>query len=94
MNMAFRRGDNFSTMLDFSVSLSGYTVTSGIQSLVTGESVLPFSVSFASATNGQVNVALTSTQTATIPRGSYGWTLAWTDGVAVRTALTGMVEVS
>lgn len=94
LNLAFARGDDFAAMLDFSIAMTGYTVTSSITSLVTGREVVPFTTTFVSAANGQVNIALTDSQTADLPRGTYGWSLAWTEGNATRTALTGMVEVT
>ena len=33
MGLAFRKGDEFSTLLDFDISLSGYTVSSVITSM-------------------------------------------------------------
>lgn len=94
LNLAFKRGDDFSALIDFSIAMTGYTVTSGITSLVTGDEVLAFTTTLASAANGQVNIALTDSQTSSLSRGTYGWNLAWTEGSATRTALTGMVEVS
>ena len=95
LNLAFNRGDDLSVLIDFNpITMTGYTVTAGITSLVTGQEVQPLAVSFASATAGQVNVSLTDTQTAALPRGTYGWSLKWTEGQATRTALTGFVEVS
>jgi hypothetical protein len=94
LNLAFNRGDDFSALVDFSIGMTGYTVTAAITSLVTGNEVQPLTVSFASATAGQVNVSLTDTQTAALARGTYGWTMRWTEGAATRTALTGFVEVS
>lgn len=94
LNLAFNRGDDFSAMVDFSIGMTGYTVTSSLTSLVTGADVQPLTVSFASASAGQVNVSLTDAQTLAIARGTYGWNLKWTEGNATRTALTGFVEVS
>lgn len=95
LNLSFSRGDDFSVMVDFNpLTMTGYTVTAGITSLVTGGEVQPFAVSFASATAGQVNVSLNDTQTASLARGTYGWSLKWTEGQATRTALAGFVEVS
>lgn len=94
MNLAFKRGDDFSALIDFSIAMTGYTVTSSITSLVTGSEVVPFTTTLASAANGEVNIALTDSQTAALARGTYGWSLSWTEGNATRTALTGMVEVS
>ena len=94
LNLAFNRGDDFSALVDFSIGMTGYTVSASMTSLVTGGEVQPLAVSFVSATAGQVNVSLTDTQTAALPRGTYGWNMKWTEGVNTRTALTGFVEVS
>ena len=93
LNLSFKRGDDFSTLIDFSITMTGYTVTAGMTSLVTGDEVQPLTVSFASATAGQVNVSLTDTQTAALARGTYGWQMKWVENQATRTALTGFVEV-
>lgn len=93
LNLSLNRADDFSALVDFSISLASYTVTAGITSLVTGGEVQPLTVQIVSATAGQVNVSLTDTQTAALARGTYGWNLRWTEGQATRTALTGFVEV-
>ena len=93
LNLSFKRGDDVSVLVDFSISLASYTVTAGMTSLVTGDEVQPLTVSFASATAGQVNVSLTDTQTAALARGTYGWQMKWVENQATRTALTGFVEV-
>lgn len=94
LNLSFNRGDDFSTLIDFTPTvLTGYTVTSSIVSQVTGTQVVPFTVTVPSAADGQVNVALTDSQTAAMARGTYGWSLSWTDGSVTRTALAGFVEV-
>lgn len=94
LNLAFNRGDDVSVLVDFSIGLTGYTVSASMTSLVTGSDVQPMTVSFVSATAGQVNVSLTDTQTSALARGTYGWNMKWTEGNATRTALTGFVEVS
>lgn len=93
LNLSLVRSDDFSSLIDFSIGMSGYTVTAGITSLVTGNEVQPLTVSIVSATAGQVNVSLTDTQTAALARGTYGWRMQWTENNATRTALTGFVEV-
>lgn len=93
LNLSFKRGDDVSALVDFSISLASYTVTAGITSLVSGAEVQPLTVSFVSATAGMVNVSLTDTQTAALARGTYGWQMKWTENNATRTALTGFVEV-
>lgn len=92
--LAFQKGDDFSALIDFSpITMTGYTVSASISSLVTGDQVVPLTVSVTSATAGKVNVSLTDSQTSSIPRGTYGWNLKWAEGQATRTALSGIVEV-
>lgn len=93
LNLSFARGDDFSALVDFSIGMTGYTVSASMTSLVTGSEVQPMTVSLVSATAGQVNVSLTDTQTLAMARGTYGWNMKWTEGSATRTALTGFVEV-
>jgi len=95
MNLAFKRAGDFATLIDFDgTTLVGYTATASITSLVTGTTVVPFSTSITDASAGQVQIALTDTQTAALPAGTYGWQLDWTaPGSVQRTALSGTVEV-
>lgn len=94
LNLAFNRGDDFSALVDFSIGMTGYTVSASMTSLVSNAEVQPLTVSFVSATAGQVNVSLTDAQTLSLARGTYGWNMKWTEGSATRTALTGYVEVT
>lgn len=96
LGLAFRKGDELGTTVDFTpTDLTGYTVTSNIVSLVTGEVVQPITVSVVSATAGIVSISLTETQTAALPAGTYSWHFAWdAPGAVRRTALQGMVEVT
>lgn len=95
MSLAFRRANTFATVIDFDgVTLEGHTVTASMTSLVTGTAVASFTTTVVDAAAGQVNVALTDTQTAALTAGTYGWTLGWTaPGGTQRTALSGTVEV-
>jgi hypothetical protein len=95
MNLSLKRANDFSTLIDFDgTTLVGFSVTSSITSLVTGASVVPFTTTVTDASAGQVNIALTDTQTAALPAGTYGWQLDWTaPGSVQRTALSGTVEV-
>lgn len=90
--LSFVRGDSFSALLDFSIDLTGYTFAASLVSVVTGSDVVTLTHSIVSAANGQVNVSLTASQTAALPRGTYQWQFVWTQGNAVRTALAGFVE--
>jgi hypothetical protein len=93
LNLSFMRGDDFSTLVDFSITMTGYTVTASLYSLVSGAEVQAFTVTAANASAGQYNISLTDTQTAALARGTYGWRMTWTENAATRTALTGFVEV-
>jgi len=95
MNLSFKRANDFATAIDFDgTTLVGFSVTASITSLVTGASVVPFTASITDASAGQVNIALTDTQTASLPAGTYGWQLDWVaPGSIQRTALSGTVEV-
>lgn len=94
LNFAVKRGDRFSALVDFDISLTGYTVTSDIVSLVTGNVVQPVTIAISNATAGVVAISLTETQTAALPVGTYGWRLEWdAPGSVRRTALQGTCEV-
>ena len=95
MNLSFKRANDFATAIDFDgTTLVGFFVTASITSLVTGTTVIPFTTSITDASAGQVNIALTDTQTAALAAGTYGWQLDWTaPGSVQRTALSGTVEV-
>ena len=94
MNLAFKKSGDFSTLIDFNLSLASYSVSATVTSLVTGATVVPFTTSITDASAGQVNIALTDTQTASLAAGTYGWQLDWTaPGSVQRTALSGTLEV-
>lgn len=95
LNLSFRRADEVSTEIDFSpISLTGFTVTSMIVSLVSGATVASIATTLIDAAAGRVNIELTDEQTAALPLGTYRWNLTADDGLAKRTYLTGIVEVS
>jgi hypothetical protein len=95
LNLAFRRADAVSTEIDFSpISLTGYTMTSTLTSLVNGGTVASMTTTMVDAAAGRVNIGLTDEQTAALPVGTYRWTMTANDGLARRTYLTGVVEVS
>lgn len=93
LNLSFVRNDSFSVLVDMSIEMTGYTTSAVISSCVTGQTMLPFTVDTVSPSEGKVNLSLTNTQTASLPRGTYSWTMYWAEGLATRTALSGMVEV-
>ena len=95
LGLSLRRGDELGTTIDFSpTTMTGYTVSAVITSLVTGNLVQTITASVSNGPNGVVSLALTETQTAALPVGTYGWRLEWdAPGNVRRTALQGMVEV-
>lgn len=94
LDLAFRRGDDYGTLVDFSVSLTGYTFSASITSTTTGDVVATPSVTDVDLAAGQVNVSLTDVQTSSLAAGTYRWRLTWTSGPTTRTALEGFVEVA
>lgn len=95
LDLAFRRGDQYGTMVDFSIDLTGYSFSASIASATTGETVATPTVSAVNLASGQLDVSLTELQTAALDAGAYRWTLTWVaPGNVTRTALAGIVEVS
>jgi len=94
LDLAFRRGDDFGTLVDFSVSLAGHTFAAVIVSAVTGATVATPTVTAVDLSAGQLNVSLTDVQTSSLAAGTYKWRLTWTSGSTTRTALEGYVEVA
>lgn len=93
LNFALVRGDDFRADIDVSINMTGYSTSASIQSAVTGQEVTQMAVSVTSATAGLMVVSIPRSQTASLPKGSYYWSMKWNDGVASRTALSGLVEV-
>jgi hypothetical protein len=96
LNLVFKKADSVSTLIDFDgITLTGYTATSELTSLVTGRTVASLVTSIANATAGQVNISMSSAATSSMAAGSYGWRLVLiAPGATKRTALSGSVEVS
>lgn len=94
LNLALRRGDEFGTLVDFSVPLTGYSFTAQVFSTFTGATIATPTVTAVDLSAGQVNVGMTELQTAALQAGTYGWRLIWVaPGNVTRTALQGFVEV-
>lgn len=94
LGLAFRRGDRLSTEIDFNpISLAGFTMSASVTSLVTGSTVAPITVQMLDASAGRVNISMTTSQTVSLPAGTYGWELSGQDSASKRTYLQGVVEV-
>lgn len=95
LNLAVRTGDDFSSTIDFDpVSLTGFTMTSTIHSVVTGESVASFVTTLTDAAAGKVNIALSDMQTLSLAPATYRWAMQGTQGSLTRTYLNGYIEVT
>lgn len=94
LNLTVKSGDDFSTVVDFDISLAGYTVSSFVTSLVSGVNVTPIGTTISNAGLGQVTVTMADTETSSLTPGSYGWSLRWVSGTGeTRNALGGILEV-
>jgi hypothetical protein len=94
LNLDLVRGDEFATLVDFSINVTGYTFSASVYSTITGSTVITPTVSVVSAATGQVNVGISEAQSEAVAPGTYLWRLSWVaPGSATRTALEGVCEV-
>lgn len=94
LNLSVKHGDELSQLVDFSISLTGYTFTAEVVSAITHYQVAAITVTAVNLATGQVNLAMSETTTAAIAPGSYLWRLIWTaPGTVRRTAIEGVLEV-
>lgn len=93
LNVSFTRGAAWSIVVDFSqpADVTGYTFDAGLYSTVTGELVQAIATTVVSAALGQVQLALTATQTAAIAAGTYDFRVNW--GPIARRVYHGFCEV-
>jgi len=95
LSLIVKRGEAVSQMLDFSISLVGYTFTAEVVSAVTFSTVTSLTVSTVDLAAGQVSVGLSAAAAAAVAPGSYLWRLVWTPANGnARTALEGIWEVT
>jgi hypothetical protein len=95
LNWDLKRGDVETVEADFSISLTGYTATAEVLSLVTRERVLSIASSVTAAgTCGVVVMSITAAEMAAIPSGTYLFSMAAAPASgAVRHLLDGWFEV-
>lgn len=92
--VSFRSGDEFATLLDFSVDCTSYTWEAEVYSVSNGSTLMEPTISVVSAASGQVNLSFTEGDTADLAPGTYGLRVMWTaPGTVRRTVLDGMLEV-
>ena len=94
LNLALRRGDDFSVDVDFSIDLTGFSVTATAHSVVNDAQIIAFTTTLTNAAQGVLNITLTDAQTAGLALGTYLWRLVGTSGSVTRTYLSGYMEVT
>jgi hypothetical protein len=95
LNAKKPRGDSFSESATFSISLAGFTATSEILSLITGDRVALVTSAISSAgTCGVITFGLTKAEMQAIPSGTYCWkTKVGSSASNATTYLEGWFEV-
>lgn len=95
LSIACRRGDEYGTIVDFSIDVTDYAFASQVYSLSTGATVVAPAVTVVNAASGQINVAMTESQTSALSAGTYGFRIEWlAPGSVKRTALDGFAEIT
>jgi hypothetical protein len=95
LNIIVKQGRAVSQLLDFSISLTGYTFSAEIVSGVTFATVQALAVTAVNLGTGQINVGLSAANAANVAAGTYLWRLVWTPPAGdARTALEGIWEAS
>lgn len=94
LSVAFRAGDEYGTLLDFSINCTGFSWQAEVYSVSNGSTLIEPTVSVVSAANGQVNLSFSEADTIDLAAGTYGLRVMWTaPGSVRRTVLDGMLEV-
>lgn len=95
LNLTIKRSEQIGIEVDFSIPLTGYTMSSSIVSLVSGDAVTSPTTTVTNAADGIVSVAMTETQTSALAAGTYRWYIDWiAPGDVYRRVLGGFVEVT
>ena len=99
-NLSIDQGSSFSSVVTVEgqdglvFNLTGYTARGQIRKTYTSTSYTAFSVSIPSPTDGKINIALTSTQTAGLKPGRYMYDIEIVQGLNVIRVIEGQVEVN
>jgi len=81
-------GDDLSILLDFDISLTGYTFVSKVVQAYSGTETT-VTCTNTDLANGQVTISLTDTQITSIGVGTHTWYFQWTVSSASRRVLAG-----
>jgi hypothetical protein len=94
LSIALCRADDYSTLVDLSISIVGYTLSATIYSLRTGATLATPTLAVVSAAAGTFTLTITDTQAAALPPGTLGLRIDWVaPGGLNRRAFDGVVEV-
>lgn len=94
LNFTIKRGDRFTSAVDFSTALIGYSLEAHVYSVIDRAVVKAIDANIVSESDGVVQLALSSAETAGVEPGTYRWKLRWdAGGSTFRTALEGFFEV-
>lgn len=94
LNLTVPRGTELVATLDFSDDTTGFTVTSEVYSLRSGDTLYSPAVAVVSATAGQYTLTLTESNTLDRGAGTYGLrVLRVAPGTVTRRIVDGLLEV-
>ena len=94
LNVSFHRGNDYSTLVDLSIPITGYTWQAEIYSVVNGQVLEEPAVTVVDAAAGKFNLSITDAQASALPPGTLGLRITWTaPGDYKRLAFVGMCEV-
>lgn len=89
-DFSYRKGNTFSVEIDWSIDLSGYSVTTELYSLVNGDTVASVGTAITDPSSGKLRVTFPPN----VVPGTYGWRQTWQSSIGEsRTGLAGYVEV-
>lgn len=95
LNFQVRGGDELGASVRIAQLTTGYSAASTVYSLVTGSTVTAMATTLTfSGTVATAQISMTEVQTASLPRGTYGWRMVTTfPGSVQTTQLDGKIEV-
>lgn len=91
VNIRVAIDDSFSSLIDLSISLTGYTVTAFVEK--TDGTTQAFTVTNTDLAAGQVTISLTAAQVTAIGEGAHKWYYKYINGSIARRAFAGQFQV-
>jgi hypothetical protein len=91
VNIEVAVDDSFSSLVDLSISLAGYTVTAFVDK--NDGTQTAFTVTTTDLANGQITISLTKAQITAIGAGVHHWYLRYGNGTIERRAFAGLFTV-